>query len=84
MPDKTLNPSIPGGDVLTLNGGIGYDWEHFSLGFGYQAIFYKTRNVKNGELEGAVPPGLPFAGAPGKDQYRTFNNFLTLSAGYRF
>ncbi len=84
IPDKTLNPSIPGGDVLTLNGGVGYDCEHFSLGFGYQAIFYKTRNVKNKELEGAVPPGLPFAGAPGKDKYKTFNNFLTVSAGYRF
>jgi len=84
MPNKTLNPSIPGGDVLTLNSGVGYQWDHFSLDFGYQAIFYKTRRVSNNELEGAVPPGQPFAGAPGKDKYKTFNNFLTVSAGYKF
>lgn len=84
MPNRTLNPSIPGGDVLTLNGGIGYKWERFSLDLGYQAIFYKSKKVANGELEGAVPPGQPFAGAPGRDKYRTFNNFVTVSAGYRF
>jgi hypothetical protein len=49
------------------------------------AVFYKTRRVTNNELEGlpATNP-LGFAGAPGKDKYETFNNFVTVSLGYRF
>jgi len=85
IPDKTLNPAIPGADLLTLNAGIGYKWEKFSVDLGYMAVFYKTRKVTNNELEG-LPATAPlfFSGAPGKDKYETFNNFVTLSLNYRF
>jgi long-chain fatty acid transport protein len=84
IPNKTLNPAIPGANLLTLNGGVGYKWEKFSVDVGYQAVFYRTRKVNNLELEGASPPGAPFFGALGKDKYQTFNNFVSLSLGYRF
>ena len=84
IPNKTLNPAIPGADLLTLNAGVGYKWENFSIDLGYQAVLYKTRRVNNSELEGASPPGVPFSGAPGKDKYQTFNNFVSVSLGYRF
>ena len=84
IPNKTLNPAIPGGDTLTLNAGIEYKWERFSMGLGYMAVFYKTRKVSNTELEGLPATGLPFTGAPGKDTYRTYDNFVTVSLGYRF
>ena len=85
IPSKTLNPAIPGADLLTLNAGIGYKWEKFSVDLGYMAVFYKTRRVTNNELEG-LPATAPlfYAGAPGRDKYETFNNFVTLSIGYRF
>ena len=85
IPSKTLNPAIPGADLLTLNAGIGYKWEKFSVDLGYMAVFYKTRRVTNNELEG-LPATAPlfYAGAPGKDKYETFNNFVALSVGYRF
>jgi long-chain fatty acid transport protein len=85
IPDRTLNPAIPDADKLTLNAGIGYKWEKFSLDFGYMAVFYKTRNLTNNELEGlpATAP-LGFAGAPGKDKYSTFANFANVSVAYRF
>jgi long-chain fatty acid transport protein len=85
IPSRTLNPAIPDADKLTLNGGVGYKWENLSLDLGYMAVFYKTRNVTNNELEGlpATSP-LSFGGAPGKDKYRTFTNFVNLSIGYRF
>lgn len=85
IPNHTLNPAIPGADLLTLNAGVGYKWENFSVDFGYMAVFYKDRRVTNNELEGlpATSP-LGFAGAPGKDKYETFNNFVTVSLGYRF
>jgi len=85
IPSKTLNPAIPGADLLTLNVGIGYKWEKFSVDLGYMAVFYKTRRVTNSELEG-LPATAPlfYAGAPGSDKYQTFNNFVTLSLGYRF
>jgi long-chain fatty acid transport protein len=85
IPSKTLNPAIPGADLLTLNAGIGYKWEKFSVDLGYMAVFYKTRRVTNNELEG-LPATAPlfYAGAPGKDKYETFNNFVTFSIGYRF
>jgi long-chain fatty acid transport protein len=85
IPSRTLNPAIPDADKLTLNAGVGYKWEKFSLDFGYMAVFYKTRNVSNNELEGlpATAP-LGFAGAPGKDKYSTFANFVSVSLGYRF
>jgi long-chain fatty acid transport protein len=85
IPSKTLNPAIPGADLLTLNAGIGYKWEKFSVDLGYMAVFYKTRRVTNNELEG-LPATAPlfYAGAPGRDKYETFNNFVTFSIGYRF
>jgi long-chain fatty acid transport protein len=85
IPSRTLNPAIPDADKLTLNAGVGYKWENFSLDFGYMAVFYKTRNVLNNELEGlpATAP-LGFAGAPGKDKFSTFANFVSVSLGYRF
>ena len=85
IPNRTLNPAIPGADLLSLNAGIGYKWERFSVDLGYMAVFYKTRKVTNNELEG-LPATAPlfFAGAPGKDKYETFNNFVSLSFGYRF
>lgn len=85
IPNHTLNPAIPGADLLTLNAGLGYKWENISLDVGYMAVFYKNRRVTNNELEGlpATSP-LGFAGAPGKDKYETFNNFVTVSLGYRF
>jgi long-chain fatty acid transport protein len=85
IPNKTLNPSIPDADKLTLNAGVGYKWEKFSVDLGYMAVFYKTRRVNNDELEG-LPATSPlfYAGAPGKDKYQTFVNFVTFSIGYRF
>ncbi len=85
IPNKTLSPAIPDADKLTLNAGVGYKWEKFSVDFGYMAVFYKTRRVTNNELEG-LPATAPlfYAGAPGKDKYQTFVNFVTLSLGYRF
>jgi long-chain fatty acid transport protein len=85
IPSRTLNPAIPDADKLTLNAGIGYKWEQVSIDLGYMAVFYKTRRVINNELEG-LPATAPlfFAGAPGRDKYETFVNFVTLSLGYRF
>jgi long-chain fatty acid transport protein len=85
IPSKTLNPAVPGADLLTLNAGIGYKWEKISVDLGYMAVFYKTRRVTNNELEG-LPATAPlfYAGAPGRDKYETFNNFVTISIGYRF
>jgi long-chain fatty acid transport protein len=85
IPNKTLNPAIPDADKLTLNAGVGYKWENFSVDLGYMAVFYKTRRVTNDELEGLpVTAPLFYAGAPGKDKYQTFVNFVTFSIGYRF
>src|SRR4030095_15837561 len=85
IPNKTLNPAIPDADKFTLNAGVGYKWEKFSVDLGYMAVFYKTRKVTNDELEGLpVTAPLFFAGAPGKDKYQTFVNFVTFSIGYRF
>ena len=87
IPNKALNPAIPGADLLTLNGGIGYKWENFSVDLGYMAVFYKTRRVTNGELEGLPATHIPYLGAgfpTAKDKYETFNNFVALSVNYRF
>jgi long-chain fatty acid transport protein len=85
IPNKTLSPAIPDADKLTLNAGVGSKWEKLSVDLGYMAVFYKTRRVTNNELEG-LPATAPlfYAGAPGKDKYETFNNFVTISLGYRF
>ena len=84
IPNRTLNPAIPGADQLSLNGGLGYKWGALSVDLGYAAVFYKTRRITNNELEGLPATGVPFAGAPGKDKYETFNNFVSVSFGYRF
>ena len=84
IPNKTLNPAIPDADKLTVNAGIGYKWDRLSLDVGYMAGFYKMRRLTNDELEGLPATGIPFAGAPGRDKYETFVNFISLSAGYRF
>jgi long-chain fatty acid transport protein len=85
IPNSTLNPAIPGANLLSLNAGIGYKFEQFSVDLGYMAVFYKTRTVTNNELEGLPATGpLGYAGAPGKDKYETFNNFVSLSLGYKF
>ena len=88
IPNKTLNPAIPGAGILTLNGGVGYRWGSFTVDVGYMAVFYKTRTVRNGELEGLPATGIPFLGAGflsgAKDKYQTFNNFVSLSLGYHY
>jgi len=84
IPNSTQNPSIPDADKLTLNAGIGYKWDRFGIDAGYMAVIYKTRRINNNELEGIPATGIPFYGAPGEDKYKTFNNFLSLSASYRF
>lgn len=88
IPSRTLNPAIPGADILTLNAGIGYKWAKFSFDLGYMAAFYKDRKVMNGELEGLPATGIPFTGAGfssgAKDKYETFNNFISTSVNYRF
>jgi len=84
IPNRTLNPAIPGADQLSLNGGLGYKWGNISVDLGYAAVFYKTRRITNNELEGLPATGVPFTGAPGTDKYETFNNFVSLSFGYRF
>jgi long-chain fatty acid transport protein len=84
IPSRTLNPAIPGADLLTLNAGIGYHWQKMAIDLGYMAVFYKNRKVANSELEGLPATNIAFLGAPGKDKYRTFNNFVSLSLSYRF
>jgi len=84
IPNRTLNPSVPDADKLTLNAGLGYKWERFSLDLGYQAAFYKTRRITNNELEGLPATGIPFNGAPGKDRYETFSNIVSVGLAYKF
>ena len=84
IPSKTLNPSIPDADKLTLSAGVGYTWNRLSIDVGYMAVFYKTRHLANGELEGIAATGIPFLGAPGRDKHKTFDNFVALSITYRF
>jgi long-chain fatty acid transport protein len=84
IPNRTLNPAIPGADQLSLNGGLGYKLGSLSVDLGYAAVIYKTRRITNIELEGLPATGVPFTGAPGKDKHETFNNFVSLSFGYRF
>jgi long-chain fatty acid transport protein len=84
-PNSTLSPAIPGADLLTLNGGLGYSWNNFNIDLAYMAIFYKTRKVTNNALEtGSNPAALPFPGVPGRDTYETFQNFVSLNLRYRF
>ncbi|MBI2985818.1 MAG: outer membrane protein transport protein [Deltaproteobacteria bacterium] len=80
IPASTLGPSIPGADTLTVNAGLGYRWDHWSLDVGYAAIFYKNRSVLNNVLEASSSSTL----TPGRDRYRTFDNFVSLTLGYKF
>jgi long-chain fatty acid transport protein len=85
IPNRTLGPAIPGADLLSLNGGIGYLWKDFTIDLGYMAVFYKTRRVNNNVIEtGGSPSAIPFPGAPGRDRYKTFQSFLSTHLGYRF
>ncbi len=84
IPSKTLNPIIPGADILTLNAGASYTWRKLQLTVGYMAVFYKTRNVRNNVLEANAPPPLTPPFTPGRDKYETFNNFVALNIQYRF
>jgi long-chain fatty acid transport protein len=84
IPSKTLNPAIPGADLLTVNAGVGYKWQNFGVDVGYMAVFYNMRTVTNNELEGLPATGFAFPGAPGKDRYETFNNFVSMSVSYKF
>jgi long-chain fatty acid transport protein len=88
IPNKTLNPAIPGADLLLLSGGVGYKWQSLSFDVGYMAVFYQNRRVRNAELEGLPATGFPFLGAGfasgAKDKYEIFNNFLAVSVSYRF
>lgn len=81
IPVRTLGPSIPGADILTLNAGIGYQWKSVGIDLGYMAVFYKTRRVQNNVLEA---DNLANTVAPGHDKYQTFNNFVSLHLRYRF
>lgn len=81
IPGRTLGPSIPGADLLALNGGIGYNWKALTVNLGYMAVFYKTRKVLNTVLEADNTANTI---APGRDKYRTFQNFISLNLRYRF
>lgn len=81
IPARTLSPSIPGADLLTVNGGIRYNWNNLALDLGYMAAFYKTRRVINNVLEA---DNLANTVAPGSDKYRTFQNLVSLHLSYRF
>ncbi|MBI4527576.1 MAG: outer membrane protein transport protein [Deltaproteobacteria bacterium] len=84
IPAKRLNPTIPGADILSLNAGLGYRWDKWMMDVAYMAVFYKNRRVSNLELEGIPATPFPHTGAPGRDKYETFNNFVSLTLGYRF
>jgi long-subunit fatty acid transport protein len=85
IPSSTLSPAIPGANILTINGGLGYSWRNFNFDFGYMAVFYKTRKVTNNALEtGNDPNALPFPGLGPRDTYETFHNFVALNLRYRF
>ncbi|HWO41535.1 MAG TPA: outer membrane protein transport protein [Candidatus Eisenbacteria bacterium] len=84
IPERRLNPAIPGADILTLNAGVGYHVGRISVDVGYMAALYKTRRARNVELEGIPATGIPFLGVPGRDKFTTFNNFVALSLSYAF
>ena len=84
-PNRTLNPGIPGADLLTLNAGLSYKWRNLSTAISYMPVFYKTRRISNNVLEtGGDPAAIPFPGVPGPDKYKTFQNFVAFNLGYRF
>lgn len=81
IPARTLGPSIPGADILTLNAGLGYQWKSLGIDVGYMAVFYKNRNVLSNVLEA---DNLANTVAPGRDKYQTFHNFVSVHLRYRF
>jgi len=84
IPNKTLNPIIPGADILALNAGAAYTWRKLKVTFSYMAVFYQDRTVQNDMLEAeqTAIPAQPFT--PGPDKYETFNSFVSLGLRYRF
>jgi len=84
IPSKTLGPLIPGADIFAFNGGASYSWMNLKITAGYMAVFYQTRRVQNEILEAEAPPALRSPFTPGKDKYKTFNNFVSLSVNYQF
>jgi len=84
IPSSTLGPLVPGADILTLNGGVGYTWRKLTLSFSYMAVFYQDREVQNDILE-AEQTAIPAQTiTPGPDKHEIFNNFVSFSLGYRF
>lgn len=81
IPARTLSPSIPGADLLTLNAGLGYRWGSVGVDLAYMAVFYKKRSVLNDVLEAGNSANTV---APGRDKYEIFHNFVSLHLTYRF
>jgi long-chain fatty acid transport protein len=85
IPSKTLSPTIPGADYLSLTAGLGYKYGPVNIDAGYMAVFYKTRRVTNNVIEtGGDANSFPFSGAPGRDKYQIFQNLVGLHATYKF
>lgn len=80
IPASTLGPSIPGADTLTFNAGIGHQWKNWKIDLGYAAIFYKNRSVSNDVLEANGTSTL----TPGRDKYAVFENFVSITLGFKF
>ncbi len=81
IPARTLSPTIPGADLLTLNAGLGYRWGSLGVDLAYMAVFYKRRSVLNDVLEAGNAANTV---APGRDKYEIFHNFVSLHFSYRF
>ncbi|MBI2210506.1 MAG: transporter [Deltaproteobacteria bacterium] len=81
IPARTLSPSIPGADLLTLNAGLGYRWGSVGVDLAYMAVFYMKRSVLNDVLEAGNSANTV---APGRDKYEIFHNFVSLHLTYRF
>jgi long-chain fatty acid transport protein len=80
IPASTLGPSIPGADTLTFNAGLGYQRNNWKVDLGYAAIFYKQRSVSNNVLEANSTSTL----TPGRDKYAVFENFVSITLGFKF
>ena len=80
IPASTLGPSIPGADTLTFNAGLGYQRNNWKVDLGYAAIFYKQRSVTNSVLEANGASTL----TPGRDKYAVFENFVSITLGFKF
>ena len=80
IPASTLGPSIPGADTLTFNAGLGYQRNNWKVDLGYAAIFYKNRSVLNNVLEANSSSTL----TPGRDKYAVFENFVSITLGFKF